>query len=77
MLLSVYDRTSRPVFHDKLPVNVTVGFSLYNILDTNEKFHTISTLLSIRLRWKDDFLRWKSNIIDHLYSKLYLIFFFF
>lgn len=35
--------------------------SLYHILDTNEKFQTLSSLIAVRLRWKDDYLTWNAS----------------
>lgn len=45
----LYDKTSRPVTQDRDNVTVHIGISLYHILDTNEKYQTISLLIAVRL----------------------------
>ncbi|XP_064635567.1 neuronal acetylcholine receptor subunit alpha-10-like isoform X2 [Lineus longissimus] len=53
-----YDKTSRPVKMDNTTIKVNIAMSLFHILDTNEKHQTFSALVSIRLRWRDEYMVW-------------------
>uniref|UniRef100_A0A1I8GIH3 Neur_chan_LBD domain-containing protein n=1 Tax=Macrostomum lignano TaxID=282301 RepID=A0A1I8GIH3_9PLAT len=57
-LLCGYDRTSRPVINDSTQIRVHIAVALFHILDTDEKHQTFSALMSIRLRWTDEYLTW-------------------
>ncbi|CAH1786065.1 unnamed protein product [Owenia fusiformis] len=56
-----YDKSSRPVRYDNNTIETNIAMSLYHILDTNEKFQTLSALVSLRLRWRDDYLHWNET----------------
>uniref|UniRef100_A0A1I8HXS1 Neur_chan_LBD domain-containing protein n=1 Tax=Macrostomum lignano TaxID=282301 RepID=A0A1I8HXS1_9PLAT len=67
-IMDSYQKVSRPVLNDSEPVVVFVGFSLFHILDTtqnanfqfqqDEKYQTMKSLISVRLRWTDSYLQW-------------------
>uniref|UniRef100_A0A1I8G0L3 Neur_chan_LBD domain-containing protein n=1 Tax=Macrostomum lignano TaxID=282301 RepID=A0A1I8G0L3_9PLAT len=57
-VMQEYQKNSRPVRKDSDSVKVFVGFSLFHILDTDEKYQTIKSLISVRLRWTDQYLQW-------------------
>ncbi|XP_074660972.1 neuronal acetylcholine receptor subunit alpha-10-like [Tubulanus polymorphus] len=57
-LMKGYDKTSRPVKNDNSTIKLNIAMSLFHILDTNEKHQTFSSLVSVRLRWVDEYLHW-------------------
>ncbi|XP_031551820.1 ligand-gated ion channel 4-like, partial [Actinia tenebrosa] len=60
-LFKNYDPGLRPVFKKQDNVTVTLGVSVHQIIDVDEKNQIIKTSLWIRQIWNNPFLRWNST----------------
>ncbi|XP_033750129.1 neuronal acetylcholine receptor subunit alpha-9-like [Pecten maximus] len=58
VLMKDYDRNTRPVFNASHPVNVSVGITLTQIFDVDEKNQVITTNIWLDQEWKDEKLTW-------------------
>ncbi|XP_071493943.1 neuronal acetylcholine receptor subunit alpha-10-like [Diadema antillarum] len=53
-----YSRIVRPVLNESYTVNVTLELDLGQINLVNEKFQTLSTMVWLTQRWRDEYLMW-------------------
>uniref|UniRef100_A0A1I8GA85 Neur_chan_LBD domain-containing protein n=1 Tax=Macrostomum lignano TaxID=282301 RepID=A0A1I8GA85_9PLAT len=60
-LMRGYDITSRPVRKDSTAIDCQLGMSLFHILDTSERHQTVSALMSLRVHWRDEYIRWNRS----------------
>merc|ERR1712037_991691 len=61
LLLSDYEKSSRPVLDVSKPVVVKVGATLQQIQKVDAKEETITTNIWLNLAWKDEFLSWNAS----------------
>ncbi|XP_052280457.1 neuronal acetylcholine receptor subunit alpha-10-like [Dreissena polymorpha] len=57
-LLQNYDSNTRPVFNAAQPVNVTIGITLTQIFDVDERNQVIATSIWLDQGWRDEKLIW-------------------
>ncbi len=60
-LLHQYNKELRPVAHAGDSVHVTVSITLANVIDIDEKYQSLTTLLWMRTEWNDPFLSWNQT----------------
>ncbi|XP_034437322.1 neuronal acetylcholine receptor subunit alpha-7a [Hippoglossus hippoglossus] len=57
-LLTSYQRLERPVHNDSHTLTVSLGLSLMQIIDVDEKNQILTTNIWLHLYWNDDYLQW-------------------
>ncbi|XP_052099671.1 neuronal acetylcholine receptor subunit alpha-9-I-like isoform X2 [Mytilus californianus] len=58
VLMNNYDSNTRPVFNASQPVNVTIGITLTQIFDVDEKNQVITTNIWLDQSWIDEKIKW-------------------
>ncbi|CAB1441212.1 unnamed protein product [Pleuronectes platessa] len=57
-LLTSYNRLERPVLNDSHTLTVSLGLSLMQIIDVDEKNQVLTTNIWLQLCWDDNYLQW-------------------
>ncbi|XP_060924490.1 neuronal acetylcholine receptor subunit alpha-7a [Limanda limanda] len=57
-LLPSYQRLERPVLNDSQTLTVSLGLSLMQIIDVDEKNQVLTTNIWLHLLWNDNYLQW-------------------
>lgn len=66
-LMKNYDPNTRPVFNASHPVNVSIGITLTQIFDVDERNQVISTNIWLDQEWKDEKLHWNPDDYNGLH----------
>ncbi|CAG5132953.1 unnamed protein product, partial [Candidula unifasciata] len=67
-LVGNYDSSVRPVFDSLSPVDVSLGLTLTQILDLDEKNQVLTTNVWLEAAWYDERLNWSSTDYGGLYA---------
>ncbi|XP_028399064.1 neuronal acetylcholine receptor subunit alpha-10-like isoform X2 [Dendronephthya gigantea] len=65
-LFKDYDKDMRPVLNDSDTVTVTMGLSLHQIMDVDEKNQIMTTSVWARQKWYNPYLRWDKTKYGNL-----------
>ncbi|XP_054771519.1 neuronal acetylcholine receptor subunit alpha-10-like [Lytechinus pictus] len=61
-----YNKIARPVLNESSRINVTVELYVGQINDVNEKYQTLSTMVWLTQRWRDEYLMWEPREYNNL-----------
>nr|KAG5694689.1 hypothetical protein BaRGS_010015 [Batillaria attramentaria] len=67
-LVGHYENSVRPVYNASDPVDVSLGLTLTQILDLDEKNQVLTTNVWLEAEWYDERLRWNSSDFDGITS---------
>jgi len=60
-LMKNYNTQNRPVLNESMPIDITFGINLQQIVDLDEKNQLLTTCMWLQLSWQDYQLTWNSS----------------